>query len=292
MSIGMTYIHRLIDPVRSRTRQEKIGAVVVLSGGQDSTTCLYWAKHVGFKEVHAVTFDYGQRNSQELDAARVVADMAQVDSHEIIEVGHLLKGASPLVDHSMELEQFDEVDDLPGEGIQNTFVPMRNQLFLTVAANRAYVHKAGALVTGVSAVDSGGYPDCTAPFIQSIENSCNTGTFTGRDGAPPPLSILTPLIHLTKAEAVKLALEIPGCYEALAFSHTSYTGDFPPLAGDHATRLREKGFLEAMVPDPLFLRAYLLGIIKELPKAPNYRLQDMEQYLDRVRYAIHNNKHH
>lgn len=264
------------------------GAVVVLSGGQDSTTCLFWAKHVGFKKVHAVTFDYGQRNSRELIAACTVAKMAQVDSHEIIEVGPLLKGASPLIDHSMELEQFDEVGDLPGEGIQNTFVPMRNQLFLTIAANRAYIHGAGALVTGVSAVDSGGYPDCTIPFIRSIQHSCNTGTFTGKDGAPPPLLILTPLIHLTKAETVKLALAIPGCYEALAFSHTSYTGDFPPLAGDHATRLREKGFLEAMVPDPLILRAYLQGMIKELPEAPNYQLPDLELYLDRVRNAIHN----
>ena len=290
MSIGLVYIHNLSEAIRLWAQQEKVGAVVVLSGGQDSTTCLFWAKHVGFKEVHAVTFDYGQRNSRELDAARVVAKMAQVDSHEVIEVGSLLKGASPLIDHSMQLELFDEVRDLPGAGIQNTFVPMRNQLFLTVAANRAYVHGARALITGVSSVDSGGYPDCTVPFIHSIEHTCNTGTFTGKDGAPPPLSILAPLIHLTKAEAVKLALEIPGCYEALAFSHTSYAGDYPPLAGDHATRLREKGFLEAMVPDPLFLRAYLEGSIQELPKTPNYQLPDIGKYLDRVRNALRWNK--
>src|SRR5690606_15237483 len=181
MSIGLVYIHNLSEAIRLWAQQEKVGAVVVLSGGQDSTTCLFWAKHVGFKEVHAVTFDYGQRNSRELDAARVVAKMAQVDSHEVIEVGSLLKGASPLIDHSMQLELFDEVRDLPGAGIQNTFVPMRNQLFLTVAANRAYVHGARALITGVSSVDSGGYPDCTVPFIHSIEHTCNTGTFTGKD---------------------------------------------------------------------------------------------------------------
>lgn len=241
-------------------------AVVVLSGGQDSTTCLYWAKWMGFK-VHAVTFDYGQRHIREIEAAKKVAAMAGVLSHEVIPLGLILKGTSPLISGN-DLEQYADHQSLPG-GLEKTFVPMRNQLFLTIAANRAYVLNAEALITGVCEEDYGGYPDCRQAFIHSLAHTCNLGTFTGECGSPASLAIITPLMKLTKKQTVEMAINLPGCYEALAYTHTSYDGQYPPIGHDHATLLRAKGFEEAGVPDPLVMRAYHDRLML-LPKTPNY----------------------
>lgn len=237
-------------------------SVVVLSGGQDSTTCLFWALRDGHK-VDAVTFNYNQRHAREIQSAHEVISVAresypdQIRSHEVITLGPVLKGTSPLVSGE-QLEQYADHGSLPG-GLEKTFVPMRNQLFLTVAANRAAVYDAQVLITGVCEEDFGGYPDCRKVFIRALQHACNTGTFTGEGGAPKPLGILTPLMHLTKKQTVELALELPGCYRALAYSHTSYDGQYPPTGHDHATLLREKGFQEAGVPDPLVLRAWCEG---------------------------------
>lgn len=261
---------------QERPRSEKPAAVVVLSGGQDSTTCLFWARHLGF-EVHAVTFDYNQRHAREIEAAAKVAKLAGVLSHEIITMGPVLKGTSPLVSDNA-LEQYADHRSLPG-GLEKTFVPMRNQMFLTIAANRAYIHNADALVTGVCEEDYGGYPDCRSTFVQALTHACNLGTFTGQDGAPGPLTILTPLMHLTKKATVELALTLPGCYAALAWTHTSYDGAYPPVGHDHATLLRAKGFEEANMPDPLVLRAFTEGLM-DLPDSPNYAPEVVEKYLE------------
>lgn len=255
-------------------------AVVVFSGGQDSTTCLYWALENGLI-VHPLTFDYGQRHQREVEAAKAVLVCAQEDypgqikEHEVLALGPVLKGTSPLIS-TERLEQYAGPEALPG-GLEKTFVPMRNQLFLTLAANRAAVHGAQFLVTGVCEEDYGGYPDCRLAFIRALEQACNLGTFTGEDGAPKALCILTPLMHLTKAKTVELALEFPGCYTALAHSHTAYDGQYPPLGKDHATLLREKGFIEAGIPDPLVLRANLEGLM-ELPRTDNYSAAKLRQY--------------
>lgn len=262
--------------VRGRERSELPAAVVVLSGGQDSTTCLFWAKSVGF-QVHAVTFNYNQRHAREIEAAKKVASRCGVESHEIIDLGPVLKGASPLIS-SNELEQYADHKSLPG-GLEKTFVPMRNQLFLTIAANRAYVLGAEALVTGVCEEDYGGYPDCRQQFIHALAHACNLGTFTGQDGAPSSLAILAPLMRLTKKETVELALSLPGCYAALAWTHTSYDGAYPPVGHDHATLLRAKGFEEAGVPDPLVLRAFLEKKM-DLPNTENYSSEVVEKYLE------------
>ena len=243
-------------------------AVVVLSGGQDSTTCAFLAKRDGF-DLHAITFDYNQRHRREIDAARKVAELVGVLSHEVVELGPVLKGTSPLVSGET-LEQYADHGSLPG-GLEKTFVPMRNQLFLTIAANRAYCVGARHLITGVCEEDSGGYPDCRQRFISSFEDTCGFGTFTGEDGAPDGLTVWTPLMKMTKAESVLLALDLPGCYEALAWSHTSYDGAYPPTGHDHATLLRAKGFEEAGIPDPLILRAVTAGLMP-LPDAPNYKV--------------------
>jgi len=245
-------------------------ALVVLSGGQDSTTCLHWAMQQGFDEVHAVAFDYGQKHSIELEMATVQADKLGIPL-EIIGLGPILKGTSPLVNPDEELEQYED-GDLPG-GLEKTFVPMRNQLFLTIAANRAYCIGATNLITGVCEADSGGYPDCRQAFIWALRDAINLGTFTGEPGTVSKLTVHTPLMWLSKAESINMAMRIPGAYEALAYTHTAYDGAYPPDGSDHATVLRAKGFLEAGVPDPLVLRAACEGLT-ELPRATNYRIAE------------------
>lgn len=251
-------------------------AVVVLSGGQDSTTCLFHVIHRGFRPV-AITFDYNQRHRREIQAAQDIALLLNIN-HEVIQLGPILKGTSPLVDNNAELEQYKDHQSLPG-GLEKTFVPMRNQLFLTIAANRAYVEGAGVVVTGVCEEDYGGYPDCRRKFINAFEGATIEGTFT--NGL---FRVVTPLMHLTKKETVALALTLPGCYEALAFTHTSYDGQYPPTGHDHATLLRAKGFEEAGVPDPLILRAYIDGSMPDLPDTQNYA--HCVPYLERVQTVM------
>jgi 7-cyano-7-deazaguanine synthase len=248
-------------------------AVVVLSGGQDSTTCLYWAIEQGY-DVHTVTFDYRQKHRREIESAMLIASMAGIANEkvELVQLGaNILEGTSPLVNRNERLEQYKDHRSLPG-GLEKTFVPMRNQLFLTVAANRAYCLGASILITGVCEEDYGGYPDCRRIFIDSLEDTINFGTYGEVDDTGTTMGefqILTPLMSLTKAKTVQLAMELPGCYRALAFSHTAYDGQYPPTGKDHASLLRAKGFEEAGVPDPLVLRAVNEKMM-EWPDTPNY----------------------
>jgi 7-cyano-7-deazaguanine synthase len=249
-------------------------AIVVLSGGQDSTTCLFWAiREYGVANVLAVTFDYGQRHQRELEAANIVAEMAGVTQLEV-EVGPILKGTSPLTNRKEQLEtyeNYEQMDKIIGDRVEKTFVPMRNALFLTLAANRAVVHDCNVIVTGVCQQDNANYPDCRYEFIASQENTINQALgYIGRVVSDPRyIEIVTPLMDLTKAESIKLAQSLPGCMEALAFSHTAYDGGYPPVSKDHASILRAQGFVEAGVPDPLVLRAIREGLM-DAPDTPNY----------------------
>ncbi len=240
-------------------------ALVVLSGGQDSTTCLFWAKR-NFKEVHAITFDYGQRHAIEIEAARTVAHMAGVASHEVVSVPNCLRSSSPLLDYDNELERyenFQQMDKVIGDRVELTFVPMRNTLFLTIAANYALALGAKDLVTGVCQQDNANYPDCTNDFIEAITRAFNV-SLGGQH-----IIIHTPLISMSKAESIALAKVLPGCMEALAYSHTSYDGKYPPIDMNHSNVLRAQGFLEANEADPLVLRAWQEGLM-ELPATKNY----------------------
>lgn len=247
-------------------------ALVIFSGGQDSTTCLFWALR-NFDEVYAVTYNYGQRHARELEAAKKVVTLAgSVKEHCIVEVGPILQGSSPLVSDN-ELEQYADMHNLPG-GLEKTFVPGRNLLFLTLAANHAYARGIFNLVTGVCQEDFGGYPDCRQSFIDAAQQAIRLGF--GYDNSDPfsTVSIHTPLMNLTKAESVLLASSLgPECWNALAWTHTAYDGAYPPIGKDHATLLRAKGFLEAGFPDPLVLRAVREELM-ELPNTPNYKAFD------------------
>jgi len=228
--------------------KEKSKCLVVLSGGQDSTTCLFWAKSK-FDEVHAVTFDYGQKHSIELESAKKIAKMAGVASHEVIELGPVLKGTSPLVNSDYEVGQYPSHEELP-EGVEPTFVPARNILFLTIAANRAACLGITDMVTGVCQEDFAGYHDCRHTFIVAMTKALGEGIY----GSDFVFDIHTPLMFMTKRDSVDLACKLEGCMEALAYSHTCYNGQYPPCGHCHACLLRQKGFDHAGIEDPLFER--------------------------------------
>jgi 7-cyano-7-deazaguanine synthase len=237
----------------------KKSTMVVLSGGQDSTTCLLWARTL-YEKVHAITFDYGQRHSREIDAAMDVGAIVGVDSHEIVDVTGLLRSTSPLTDLKAQLETYTnhtEMEAVIGDRVELTFVPLRNPLFLTVAANYALAKGCSSIVTGVCAMDNANYPDCTERFILSMEATINLAL-----GYPAwPLdarqfNILTPLLHKSKADTVAMAMSYGDKgLEAMAHTHTCYAGKYPPCGECHACVLRAEGFRLAGVEDPLIVRS-------------------------------------
>jgi 7-cyano-7-deazaguanine synthase len=235
-------------------------ALVVLSGGQDSTTCLLWAK-ARFDEVHAITFDYGQKHRVEIAAAGKVAQMVGVASHRVIDVRGLLLGRSPLIDPSVPLETYadhDSMEQTIGGRVELTFVPLRNMLFAVIAANAALALDCYDIVLGVCAMDNANYPDCTEAFVNRTEQTIREALGMLRAdysrSGKPLMRILTPLLFKTKDETVLLAAEHEGWREVMAQSHTCYAGEVPPCGKCHACILRAKGFADAGIPDPLVER--------------------------------------
>ncbi|MCH8335475.1 MAG: 7-cyano-7-deazaguanine synthase QueC [Proteobacteria bacterium] len=212
--------------------------VVVLSGGQDSTTCLYWAlDRFGADNVLALTFDYGQRHRIELDCAANVAQHAGV-AHTTLPIDTFLAlGGNALTDADIA------VDEAPGNALPNTFVPGRNLIFLTFAAAFAWQRDIVDLVTGVAQTDYSGYPDCRRDTLDELEK-------TLRLGMQREFTIHTPLMNLSKKETVEMARDL-GALDAMALTHTCYNGQRPPCGECPACRLRAKGFLEAGIADPL-----------------------------------------
>lgn len=223
-------------------------ALVVLSGGQDSTTCLAVAKSQ-YEEVHAVTFNYGQRHMIEIESAIAVAQAVGVSSHEIIDLGAtILKSSSPLVS-SNPVGRYSSVDELPG-GVEPTFVPGRNILFLTIAANRAAALGIRDIFTGVCEEDFGGYFDCRQTFIDAMQASIGEGIA----GKPDYYKIHTPLMNLTKKASVLLAQEILGddFDRVMGLTHTCYNGVKGGCGECHACILRDRGFKDAGMVDPIW----------------------------------------
>ncbi len=215
-------------------------AVVVLSGGQDSTTCLYWAlDRFGPGRVHAVTFDYGQRHRIELECAANVAAGAGVPQVCLPINTFAALGGDALTDGRVDVS--DVVD--PRSDLPNTFVPGRNLVFLSFAAAWAWPRGIGNLVTGVAQTDYSGYPDCRASTLAALEQTLRLGMETH-------LRIHAPLMLLSKKQTVELAVSL-GALEALALTHTCYKGCRPPCGQCSACQLRAKGFAEAGIPDPL-----------------------------------------
>jgi len=219
-------------------------ALVVLSGGQDSTTCLYWAiRKFGKDNVTAVTFDYGQRHHIELACAEIIAAMAGVQQTVLPIDTFAAIGGNALTDASITPQT--ETSE-SGAALPNTFVPGRNLIFLTFAAALAYTKGIQHLVTGVAQTDYSGYPDCRENTLKALELAL-------RLGMDAPICLHAPLMYMTKAETVVLAQEV-GAMEALAYSHTCYNGEVPPCGVCDSCRLRARGFAEAGVADPLVTR--------------------------------------
>ena len=214
-------------------------AVVIFSGGQDSTTCLYWAlsqKH-RFTEVEAITFNYGQKHSIEIEQSKLICKKEDI-KQTIIDISFL----DTIVESA--LTSNGDVNELNEKGLPASFVPNRNQIFITMA--HSYAQKIGAkyLIGGMCETDFSGYPDCRREFIDSIQLSSNIGSDAN-------IEILTPLMYLDKAETFKLANDIGYLNEVIALSHTCYNGDrtmneWGAGCGDcPACELRKKGYYEA-----------------------------------------------
>lgn len=213
-------------------------ALVVFSGGQDSTTCLYWALK-RYKRVEALTFDYGQRHRVEVEQARVIADLAGVP-HHLVQVPGILGGSTITDEPGSTDRPHSARPDLP-----SSFTPGRNAVFLAIAASLAYNLRCRTLVTGVSQADYSGYPDCRGEFIMEMEQALSSGL-------DEPLLIEAPLLDLSKAQTWALAGEL-GCLDVVVeHSHTDYHGDRTQRHAwgygrldNPASVLRAKGFEEA-----------------------------------------------
>jgi len=215
-------------------------ALVVLSGGQDSTTCLYWAiDRFGVDAVDSLTFDYGQRHRVELECAAAIADFAGVPNSCLPIDTFSALGGDALTDTEIDVDDgIDDKTDLP-----NTFVPGRNLIFLTYAAAYAYQRDIDHLVTGVAQTDYSGYPDCREATILALQQAL-------RLGMESEITIHTPLMHLSKKETVLLARDLDAL-PAMSLTHTCYNGERPPCGTCAACELRARGFAEAGVIDPL-----------------------------------------
>lgn len=220
-------------------------AVVLLSGGLDSATCVAIARAEGF-EVYALTVNYGQRHAVELEAGRRVAAAMGVARHVEVEVDLRRFGGSALT-ADIAVPKHNSAEELDG-GIPVTYVPARNTIFLSYALGWAEVLGAFDIFVGVNALDYSGYPDCRPEFIAAFETMANLATKAGVEGTGH-FRIHAPLIHLTKAEIIRRGVDLGVDY---GMTHSCYD---PDAAGRACGRcdsclLRARGFAEAGVPDP------------------------------------------
>ena len=220
-------------------------AVLLLSGGLDSTTLLAHALHDGF-DVHAMTFRYGQRHAGEIEAARRVAVRHAVRDHVVVDIDLRTFGGSALTSE-IDVPK-DRTADEMARGIPITYVPARNTIFLSFALAWAEVLKAGDIFIGVNALDYSGYPDCRPEYVAAYERMANLATRGGVDGTNP-IRIRTPLIDLTKAQIIRRGIELGVDY---SITRSCYDPDPSGAACGRcdACRLRLKGFTEAGMRDP------------------------------------------
>ena len=219
-------------------------AVILLSGGLDSATCLAVARRDGF-ETYALSFSYGQRHTSELDAARRVARAGGAKEHRIFDLGLSQWGGSALTDPAIAVPRVESADD--GGIIPITYVPARNLVFLSLAAAWAETLGVHDLFIGVNSVDYSGYPDCRPQFIDSFRRAVTLGTRTADDGGE--WRIHTPLQHLGKAEIIRLGVSLGVDYGLTVSCYEADSGG--RACGDCAScRLRRAGFAEAGIPDP------------------------------------------
>jgi len=226
-------------------------AVILLSGGLDSATCLAVAISQGFKPVHTLAFDYGQRHRQELSAAKILSQSLGADEHRVVTIDLRQFGGSALTADIPVPKGRDE-SQMNAE-IPITYVPARNTIFLSFALAFAEVRQARDIFIGVNAIDYSGYPDCRPQFIRAFEKMANLATkMSVSDGVGKnalTLQIHAPLIQLTKAQIITWGTELEVNY---ALTHSCYD---PNAEGNACGKcdscvLRKKGFAEAGITDP------------------------------------------
>jgi len=227
----------------SRTEKR---AVVLTSGGLDSSTVLAIARNQGY-ELFAISFDYGQRHRFELDAARRVCEAAGVARHVVFELDLRAFGGSALT-ADVDVPK-DRTGDEMDAGIPVTYVPARNTIFLSIALGWAETLGAFDVFIGVNAVDYSGYPDCREEFIDAYAKLANLATKSGVEGTGN-WAIHTPLIAMTKAEIIRAGIELSVDY---ALTHSCYDPDETgrPCGRCDSCQLRLMGFSEAGLNDPL-----------------------------------------
>jgi 7-cyano-7-deazaguanine synthase len=224
--------------------QTQRSAVILLSGGLDSTTVLAIAKREGY-ELNAISFRYGQRHSHEIAAAQKIARLAGVRRHVVVDIDLRQFGGSALTG-SQAVPKHDSVDDI-GAAIPVTYVPARNTVFLSFALAWAETLAARHIFIGVNALDYSGYPDCRPEFIAAFERLANLGTKAGVEGHG--VQIHAPLIHLSKADIIRRGLELGVDY---GLTKSCYDPAENGAACGHCDSclLRLKGFAENGVRDP------------------------------------------
>ena len=215
-------------------------AIVLFSGGLDSTTCLYWALAHGY-ECEALTVSYGQRHEREVQSAQAIARKLGV-KHHLITLDLPWLSCCSLVDKNKQLPDV-ALEDIPKEGIPSTYVPGRNLMFLAIAGSLLDAVGADAIIAGPNAVDFSGYPDCTPAFFKAAAEALNRGTKTG---VSEGIEVLAPLMRLSKAQIVKLAANLKVPFE---LTWSCYAGGKKPCGHCDSCKLRAKGFEEAGVHD-------------------------------------------
>jgi 7-cyano-7-deazaguanine synthase len=219
-------------------------AIVLLSGGLDSTTALALAKEKGY-EIVALTFDYGQKHKRELDSAKMIAGHFKVKEHFVIplDLGKLLR--SSLTQKAVAIPEGRSEDEI-SSGIPSTYVPARNVIFLSIATSIAESRRATSIFIAVNAIDFSGYPDCTPEFIAVFQRTIDVGTKSGKEGHS--IRIETPLIVMSKAEIIREAvrLKVP-----LELTWSCYKGGKRACGKCDSCQLRLKGFAQAGFKDPL-----------------------------------------
>lgn len=215
-------------------------AVVLFSGGLDSTTCLYWALEQGYT-CETLSVSYGQKHVREMESSRKIAEKLGVKQH-VITLDLPWLSVCSLVGKNLPLPDV-PVETIDGQGIPSTYVPGRNLLFLAMAGSLADAIGADAIIAGPNAVDFSGYPDCTPAFYSAAAQALNLGT---KLGVTQGVEVLAPLMHLSKAEIVKLAacLHVP-----FELTWSCYAGGEKPCGHCDSCKLRAKGFEEAGVKD-------------------------------------------
>lgn len=221
-------------------------AVILLSGGVDSTTAMAIARSEGY-ELYALSINYGQRHRLELEKARKIASFFNAKEHKIIDVDLRGIGGSALTTDTA-VPKNRSVEDM-GHGIPVTYVPARNTIFLSVALSWAEVIEADSIYLGVNVLDYSGYPDCRPVYIKAFEDMAHLATRAGVEGKNR-IKIKTPLINMTKAEIIKKGI---GLGVDFSITHSCYDPSDEGIACGKCDSclLRKKGFIEAGITDPI-----------------------------------------